>query len=68
MTLVEVESFPDRTTAELARGLLLSQGIEAVLFDAAFASLGLGGLIPARLMVDERDRAAAERLLSTASA
>jgi hypothetical protein len=64
VALVEIESFPDRTAAELARGLLASEGIEAVLFDGGLASLGLGGLIPARLMVDEADRALAERLLA----
>ena len=64
MALVEVGSFPERTVAEMARGLLASHGVEAVLFDGGVASLGLGGFVPARLMVDETDRERAERLLS----
>jgi hypothetical protein len=68
MILVEVETFPNPTAAELARGLLASAGISAVLFDGGLASLGLGGLVPVRLMVDEADRTEAERLLSSASA
>jgi hypothetical protein len=64
MSLVEVGSFPERTVAEMARGMLVSHGVDAVLFDGGVASLGLGGLTPARLMVDETDRERAETLLS----
>jgi hypothetical protein len=62
--LVEVASFPDPMTAEMARGLLTSAGIEAVLLDGGMAGLGLGGLTPARLMVPAADRTAAESLLA----
>ena len=44
--------------------MLASHGVEALLFDGGVASLGLGGLTPARLMVDEADRERAELLLS----
>ena len=64
MALVELTAFADRLTAEMARGMLGAQGIEAVLFDEGLSSLGLGGLAPARLMVDEADRDEAERLLA----
>ncbi|WP_019834278.1 putative signal transducing protein [Sphingomonas sp. PR090111-T3T-6A] len=64
MALVEIETFPDHAVAEMARGMLAAEGIEAVLFDSGLASLGLGGLTPVRLMVDESDRAIAERLLA----
>jgi hypothetical protein len=64
MALVEIDSFPDRIVAEMARGRLAADGIEAVLFDGAVASIGLGGLMPARLMVDERDKARALRCLA----
>jgi hypothetical protein len=63
MALIEIGSFPDRTIAEMARGRLAADGIEAVLFDGGLAGLGLGGLVPARLMVDDVDRARAEQLL-----
>jgi hypothetical protein len=65
MALVEIDSFPDRIIAEIARGRLAAEGIEAVLFDGGVAGLGLGGLLPARLMVDEADKALALRSLAT---
>jgi hypothetical protein len=68
MALVEVETFADHSIAQMARGLLMSHGIDVVLFDGGVASLGLGGLMPARLMVDDVDRLAAERLLRNAGA
>lgn len=64
MPLVEIESFPDRTVAEMARGLLASHGVDAILFDGGIASLGLGGLTPARLMVDSGDETRARRILA----
>lgn len=63
MALVEIDSFPDRMIAEIARGRLAAEGIESVLFDGGVAGLGLGGLMPARLMVDEADQARALRSL-----
>ncbi len=68
MALVEIETFPNHTIAEMARGMLAAEGIEAVLFDCGLASLGLGGLTPARLMVEEADRLRAERLLAEIAA
>ncbi len=68
MALVEIETFPNHTIAEMARGMLAAEGIEAVLFDSGLASLGLGGMTPARLMVEERDRLRAERLLADIAA
>lgn len=64
MALVEVGLYHDPLLAEMARGRLQSEGIEAVLFGAGLASLGLGLMAPARLMVDERDQDKAEALLS----
>ena len=63
MALVELAVFPDAIAAQIARARLASEGIEAVLFDAGLSSLGLGGIAPARLMVDESDLAEAERAL-----
>ena len=66
MALVELASFPDTFAAEIARGRLASEGIESVLFDTGLSSLGLGSISPVRLMVDDDDRAEAERALGEA--
>lgn len=63
MALVELALFQDRMEAEIVRGRLASEGIEAVLFDAGLSSLGFGGLAPARLMVDESEKEKAEAAL-----
>ena len=68
MALVEIETFPDYNIAQMARGMLVAHGVDVTLFDGGVASLGLGGLMPVRLMVDEADRALAERLLSESAA
>ncbi len=64
MALVEIASFQNPIAAEVARARLASDGIEAVLFGGGLASLGLGAMSPARLMVDESDRSEAEAILS----
>lgn len=64
MPLVLLAEYSDRITADLARLTLASEGIEAVLFDAGMASLGLGVMTPVRLMIDEDDEAAAQALLA----
>lgn len=68
MALVEIGAFADTHIAEMARGLLMAEGIDAVLFDSGLSSLGLGAMTPARLMVDSVDQARAERLLAELSA
>ncbi len=64
MALVELAMFQNPVAAEVARGRLASEGIEAVLFGGGLASLGLGSMSPARLMVEEEDQAAAEAILA----
>lgn len=64
MALVELATFGDRIEAEIVRGRLAAEGVETLLFDGGLSSLGLGGLAPARLMVDEDDRGRALRLLA----
>lgn len=64
MALVELKAFESRIEAEIVRGRLASEGIPAVLFDGGLSSLGFGALAPARLMVEQDDLAAAERVLS----
>lgn len=55
MPLVEIESFADPLFATLAQARLAAEGIDAHVFDANLSSLGLGPIVPARLMVDEAD-------------
>ena len=64
MALVELAIFQNPIAAEVARGRLASEGIETVLFGGGLASLGLGAMSPARLMVEERELAAAEAILA----
>ena len=64
MALVELAIFQNPIAAEVARGRLASEGIEAVLFGGGLASLGLGSMSPARLMVDESDLTAAKTILA----
>jgi hypothetical protein len=56
LSLVEVARYSTRVEADLARMLLDSHGVEAVLFDAEMHSfLGVGALMPVRLMTLEED-------------
>lgn len=64
MSLVELARFDNRIEAELARLLLASHDVEAILFDAEMNSFGLGPMMPVRLMVLDEDRALAESLLA----
>ena len=63
MALAEAAAFADLMTAEMAKGRLASEGIEAVLFDQGLSGLGLGSMAPVRLMVDEDDLGAAQGIL-----
>jgi hypothetical protein len=64
VALVELAIFHDPVTAEMVRFRLAADGIDAVLFGAGLASLGLGTMSPARLMVDEEDLEAAKAILA----
>ncbi len=64
MALVELAMFQNPVAAEVARGRLASEGIETILFGGGLASLGLGSMSPARLMVEERDLSAAQAILA----
>lgn len=63
MALIELTRFPNRIAAEIARGRLAADGIDAVLFDEGFAALGLEPLSSIRLMIAEDDRRAARESL-----
>ncbi|MGN6621382.1 MAG: putative signal transducing protein [Sphingomonas sp.] len=64
MALVELGRY-DRNEAHIIVGLLESEGIAAIAIDAG-SSIADGSwlLIPVRVMIDEDDRAAAERVLA----
>ncbi len=64
MALVLLAEYSDRIAADVARISLAAAGINAVLFDAGMASLGLGLMTPVRLMVDEDERDEAAAVLS----
>lgn len=64
MALVELAKFYNGMEAGIVRGRLAAEGIESYLFDFDTALEAVGFLIPVRLMVDEEDHAAAERLLA----
>lgn len=66
MALIEIATFPDLMMAEIVRGRLEAEGIDAMVFDAGLSGLGLGTMAPARLMVDEDDVAQAQQILSEA--
>ncbi len=66
MPLVEVASFQNPIAGEVARARLAADGIEAVLFGGGLASLGLGAMTPARLMVEQSDLEAAAAILGGA--
>ena len=62
--LVEVARFTTRVEADLARLLLGDHYIEAVLFDAEMHSfLGVGALLPVRLMALDDDVENARQIL-----
>ena len=61
--LVELGRFPTRVEADLARLKLEAEGIEAVLFDAETHGVGWGPMMPVRLMVIDRDRWRAVKVL-----
>ena len=65
MSLVELARYNTRVEADVARLTLESHEIDAVLFDAEMHSyLGVGFLMPVRLMVLDEDRADAGRILT----
>ena len=65
--VVELARFPTRIAADLARLKLESEGIDSVLFDAETASIGWGPMMPVRLMVLDRDRWLAAKVLEETS-
>ena len=65
--LVVLATFGTRIEADLARMRLEADGIDAVLFDAETHSIGWGPMMPVRLMVLDRDRWLAAKVLEETS-
>lgn len=63
MALVELARFQNKVEADLARLLLESADLEVVLFDEGMNHIGLGPIMPIRMMVPEHDYLAAAELL-----
>ena len=64
MALVELARFQNKVEADLARLLLEAEGIPAVPFDEGMNYIGLGPIMPIRLMVPEEQFEAAAELLA----
>jgi hypothetical protein len=55
MALVELARFQTKVEADLARLLLEAEGFEPMLFDEGMNYMGLGSIMPIRLMVIEQE-------------
>ena len=64
MALVEFARFQTKVEADLARLLLEAEGFEAMLFDEGMNYIGLGSIMPIRLMVVEEEYEPAAALLA----
>ena len=62
--LVEVAQFRSRLEADFAVRTLLAEGIDAQLFVVGMSDMGLGMMIPIRLMVLNSDAEDALRVLA----
>ena len=63
MALVELARFQTKVEADLARLLLEADGFNPVLFDEGMNYIGLGSIMPIRLMVVEEEYEPAAALL-----
>ena len=64
MALVELARFQTKVEADLARLLLEAEGLEAMLFDEGMNYIGLGSIMPIRLMVVEEQYESAAAVLA----
>lgn len=64
MSLIELTVIHDVALADILRGRLASEGIDAFLFDVGFSGFLGGGYPGIRLMVAEADAAEARLLLN----
>ena len=63
MALVELARFQTKVEADLARLLLEAEGMGPMLFDEGMNYIGLGSIMPIRLMVVEEEYEAAAAVL-----
>jgi len=63
MPLVELARYQTQVEADLARLLLEAEGFEPVLFDQGMNYIGLGSIMPIRLMISDDDFTEAAALL-----
>jgi nucleotide-binding universal stress UspA family protein len=68
MSLVTIAEYASHVDADLARLKLFGEGIDAHILDGGMASLGLGFMTPARLMVLDEDEDQAKAILSAYAA
>jgi hypothetical protein len=64
VALVELARFGTKVEADLARLLLEAEGLHVMLFDEGMNYIGLGSIMPIRLMVLEEEFDEAARLLA----
>ena len=64
MALVELARFQTKVEADLARLLLEAEGLEVMLFDEGMNYIGLGSIMPIRLMVVEEQYESAAAVLA----
>ena len=64
MSLVELARFQSKVQADLARLLLEAEGCNPVLFDEGMNYIGLGSIMPIRLMVIEEEFEEASGILA----
>ena len=64
MALVEVARFQTKVEADLARLVLEGEGLAPVLFDEGMNYIGLGSIMPIRMMVVEEEQQEALDLLA----
>ena len=64
MALVELARFQSNVQADLARLLLEAEGLHVMLFDEGMGHIGLGAILPIRLMVLEEEFAQAAGILA----
>lgn len=62
--LIEIARFQTKVEADLARLLLEAEGFHVMLFDEGMNYIGLGSIMPIRLMVLEEEFDEAARLLA----
>ena len=64
MALVELARFQTKVEADLARLVLEAEGMHPILFDEGMNYIGLGSIMPIRLMVHEEEFAEAAGVLA----